>query len=491
MKDDTGVLNKDNLKKKSFHALFWDILGKLAMSGSSFIVTIFLTRLLEPTDFGLIAIVMVIIGIASVFIDTGLGGALIQRRRVLPIHYSSVFYFNLFIGVLLSILTYFSAPFIADFYENQELIPFIEVMSLLFILNSLTLVQSIMLRRELNNKLLSKVGLIASVVSGTIGVTFAFFDAGVWSLVLQIFAHGIIYNALLWNSSRWIPKGFSFKALRQLWGFGFRMFFVALLSTLFDRLDFIVIGKLFTLQILGYFERAKSLNFIVVKYTSQSLTSVLFPALSKIQNDLPRLREVIIKILGILTFMIFLFLGELFLVSEEIVIFLFSAKWIATIIYFKLLILSSFVHPIGALFINILSSRGNSKKVLRLVLYRTLFLLVNFYIGFMYGIEEYLYGLILVSILTLIMQILYVKKELTISFLELSKPILLQATIAVVSVLIVLLIQRNLLLTGVSAFLIKSIIFLGSYVLFNYLLKTKSLEYIMIQLDPLIKKIGN
>ena len=151
----------DNLKAKGVNAFAWDFYGKIASYGMRFIVTIFLARLLEPSDFGLIAMVMVVIGMASVFTDIGLGGAIIQRRKVRPIHYSSVFYFNIFIGMLLTLITYFAAPWISEFYQYDQLTFLTQVMSLSFIISAFSSMQTTRLYRELNQSLLTKIRILS------------------------------------------------------------------------------------------------------------------------------------------------------------------------------------------------------------------------------------------------------------------------------------------------------------------------------------------
>jgi len=273
----------DELKSKGTKAFIWDFFGKMAKQGMGFIVTIFLARLLEPSDFGLIAMVMVIVGIADVFSDIGLGGALIQRRRVLPVHYSSVFYLNISVGVLLALILFFSAEQVAAFYENEQLIPLAKVISLTFVLNAFSSVQVTKLRKELNFALITKVSFLSSFFSGIIGISLAFYGAGVWSLVAQSLSVGFIFNIFIWYASDWKPSFlFSFKALKQLWGFGFHMFLVGVLNAVFSRLDYIVIGKLFTPTALGFYQRAKSLNMMLVQYSSGSLMTVMFPVLSKV-----------------------------------------------------------------------------------------------------------------------------------------------------------------------------------------------------------------
>lgn len=181
----------DSLKEQGLWAFFWDIFGKFARHSTSFIVTIFLARLLEPSEFGLIAMVMVIVSIAFIFTDVGLGSALIQRRRVLPVHYASVFYFNLFVGVVLTLITFFSATWISDFYDNPQLTPITHLMSLLFLINAFSSLQINKLRKELNYAALAKADVSAAVLSGVTGIALAFYGAGVWSLVAQALSRGV------------------------------------------------------------------------------------------------------------------------------------------------------------------------------------------------------------------------------------------------------------------------------------------------------------
>jgi len=308
----------NSLKAQGGKAFLWDLFGKMATHGMGFVVTIFLARLLEPSDFGLIAMVMVVIGMASVFTDVGLGGALIQRRKVRPIHYASVFYFNIVVGFFLTLITYFSAPWISEFYNNAQLLPLAQVMALSFAINAFSSVQSTRLRKELNYALLTRIGLISSLSSGVLGISLALWGAGVWSLVAQTLTMGIVYNIFIWSAANWKPSlEFSWKALTQLWGFGFRMFLSGMLEAIFTNLDFLIIGKLFPPATLAYFQRAKSLNGMAVQYSSGSLIAVLFPVLSKVQKDLPRFQSIVIKGFGIISFVIFFLLGSLYLVSEE------------------------------------------------------------------------------------------------------------------------------------------------------------------------------
>ena len=478
----------DDLKSKGFSAFIWDFSGKFAIQGTGFIVTIFLARLLQPSDFGMIAMLMVVVGIAQVFTDIGLGGALIQRVDALPIHYSSVFYFNLFIASILSFITYFSAEFIADFYRNQALVPLIHWISALFVISALSSVQAIRLRKHLKYALLTKAGFISSLLSGGVGISLALNGAGVWALVGQIMSQAIFYNIVIWRFTDWTPSlCFSVSALKQLWGFGFRMFLSGLLDAIFTRIDFLIIGKVFTADTLGYFQRAKQFNTLVIKYSSGSLMTVMFPILSEIQKDLPRFRNVILKSLNVLCFVVFLLLGGLYLTSEELIVFLFSAKWLPSVNYMEILILSGFAYPISSLLVNVLSSRGNSKAFLKLEIMKKSLHTLNFVNAYYNGIEMYLYGLVLVASLGVSLNIIFAKTELNMSALLLFKPILTQMGIGIIATIVTYQISNTLELEMLMDFLMKSFVFLFLFVVINFILKTKSINEVGKLISPIMK----
>ena len=298
------------LKAKGTKAFLWDVIGKLANSGMGFIITLFLARLLEPSEFGLIAIILVLVGVISIFSDGGLAAALIQKKKLLPIHYSSVFYFNLITAILLAVITYFSSNWIASFYNNEMLNSIIEVMSVSFIFAGLSSVQVVQFKRKLNYVMLTKITIISSITSGVIGIVMAYNGAGVWSLVAQSLSMGFLSSVLLWKTSHWRPGAmFSFKALLYLWRFGFNLFIVNILNAVFARLDMLIIGKIYSMSILGFFDRAKHLNQMVVSYTAGSLQSVLFPVLSRIQMNLPKVQNAVSQIYYLLSFFVFLLIG--------------------------------------------------------------------------------------------------------------------------------------------------------------------------------------
>ena len=413
----------NSLRAKGINAFIAVLTGKLANHGVGFIISIILARLLTPEEFGLVAMINVLLAMATILMEVGLGEALIQRKRLLPIHYSSVFYFNVFAGCLLSIITYLSAEAIADFYERTELILLTQAMSISFFLSSLVIVQNSRLAKELNFKKIAIFKLISSLLSGLVGVVLALNNYGVWSLVVQILLGILIYVIIIWTQVKWIPQfRFSLKALKNLWGYGFRMFLSAVLNKVFVKIDVLIIGKIFHASALGFYQRARSFEQMVIQYSSGSMMEVLFPLFCQIQTDTGRLKNLVLKALNALSLVVFYLLGVLYLCADNIIVVLLTEKWLVSAVYFKILLLGGYAYPFSSLLINIISSRGNSKDFLKLAAIRKIMVAVNLIIGFNFGISGYLYGFALVRAISLVLNIIYAGKELKTPFIWFVKP---------------------------------------------------------------------
>jgi O-antigen/teichoic acid export membrane protein len=385
-----------SLKKKSIKGFIWDFTGKLGLQGVGFFVSIILARILLPEDFGLLAIITVFINLASVFLDFGFSTALVQRSEVTEEHYSSVFFMNVMMGIFLGILVFLSAPFIAKFYENEVLVNLIRVMSFSFVINAFGNVTRAHLRRAMDFKLMSIANIASAFISGFIAVFLAYKGFGIWSLVIQILISQILSNSLLYVISKFRFKlTFSIIAAKELWGFSSKIFFTGVLDTVFMNLDSLLIGKLLNPATLGYYYRSKSLQSFTTRYTSSTISNVLLPSLSTMQNEPIRLKNAVIKSLHLLSFISFLSCGLLFVCSEEIIILLFSDKWAPSIKIFQIIILGSFSTQIFSIFFNTLLSTGNSTLYLKLNLINKTLLFLNFGVLFIWGLDEYLIGYII------------------------------------------------------------------------------------------------
>jgi O-antigen/teichoic acid export membrane protein len=238
----------------------------------------------------------------------------------------------------------------------------------------------------------------------------------VWSLVAQSLIHATVSNALLYIMEKWRPRlYFSWQALRELWGFGMRMFLSGVLETVFKNLDALIIGKLFLPATLGYYHRAKSLNNIVVDNASGSLMRIFLPTLSSVQNDKQRVLNIVDKSYHLITMIAFFITGFLFVTGRDIIILMFSDKWEPSVPLFRLIVLSAYAYPISAILVNILVALGNSKAFLRLEIIKKIVLLANFIIGFHFGIHEFLIGFVIANAISVLLNIYFASKQIEVS----------------------------------------------------------------------------
>ncbi|MBL4708359.1 MAG: lipopolysaccharide biosynthesis protein [Flavobacteriales bacterium] len=288
--------------------LIWDFVGRLFNQGITFVISIVLARLLFPEDFAVIAMVMVFFIIANVFIEFGLKEALVQTDEISNIQFNTVFWINLGVAVIFTSLLYFLSGAISEFYKLPKLKSIIQVLSFVFILNSLGIVHRAILIRDINFKFLSKINVFSSFVSGGIAIYLAYEGFGVWSLVVQYYISALIKQCFLWYGSRWLPKmEFDYSSAKLLVKFGKNIFFSGLLNNIFTQLDIFIIGKVFAPATLGYYSRAKNLDQLIGSYSAGSLHAVLFPVLSKIQNDKTQIREIVKKYFHLAAFVSFFF----------------------------------------------------------------------------------------------------------------------------------------------------------------------------------------
>lgn len=470
----------NDLKQKTKKAFLWDFTGKISGQIVGFIISIFLARILSPENFGVLAMVNVIIALSSTLTDMGLGIALIQRKDVKEEHYTSVFYFNITIGIILSLTLLSTSGYIAEFYKNESVADVARVMSAIFVLNSIGLVLRLKLRRDLDYAIPTQANLIAAVLSGIIGVVMALKDFGIWSLVAQSLSNPIIANFWLFYRIKWRPVlKFNFVALKELWSFGFRMFLSGLLNSLLTNIDSLIVGRLFAPATLGFFYRAKSLNNLVIQYSSDSLMSVLFPVISKLQLERERLKEVVYRSFHILNFIAFFLGGILYSTGEDIIVLLFSAKWYPTVPIFKILIMSSYAYPISSLLVNIISGLGNSRGFLKLEVIKVTLFSVNLVIGFYFGLNGYLYGYAIASFFGVLANMFYAAIELQVKtfwFIKITVPYMLLALFTVFEIKTL---DHFFQINGVFHFVVVSCVFLITYVCLARLFKMKGLTLLL------------
>jgi len=407
-----------SLKKKSGIALAWDFGSLLLNKGSGFIISIFLARLLSPEEFGLVGMAMVFIAIFQVFVDVGFSSSIIQRTNCTPLTYSSVFYFNIFSGLILTCLFYSVAPYIGSFYNNIEVTKIVQWLSLSFILNSFNQVQIAILKKDLNFKLLSIRTVFASLFGGVLGVVAAFHNYGVYSLVIQSLSTAVLSTVLLWSVSNWKPSFlFSWTELKSLSGFSIYVFLDRLTSMIIKKLDVFFIGKVFSPSTLGFYTRAESLNSQITTYTSSSVIKVFFPVLSSLKDNDEEFKRVYFKVISLICFLSFILSGLLYVMAEPLILGLFGEKWLSSVVIFQILVFKSFNVPLNAMMLNALLGKGMAKENFKIGLVRKILRASPIFVGLYYGLIPFVWSITAISFFLSFFNIVFIKRYLGIGII--------------------------------------------------------------------------
>ena len=391
----------DSLKSKTIHALSWSFLESIGLQGVQFIIGVILARLLLPEQFGLIAMLTIFVAVAESLINGGFARALIQKKEATQADVCSVFYVNIAVGLIATGLLFVVAPLIADFYNQPILSPLAKTLSLTIVLSSFGMIHYVILAKRIDFRTVTKVNLIASLVSGAIGVTLAALGYGVWSLVVQQITSTLFRTALLWLFNTWRPVlVFSIKSLNEMFGFGSRVLASDLLNQIFDNIYLLVIGKIFSAADLGYFARAKTMQEIPTQALSGMVGRVTFPVFSSIQDDPARLKRGLRKALTILVLVNFPIMIGIAAVAHPLVVVVLTEKWAPCIPYLQLLCFVGLLYPVHLINLNALQALGRSDLYLRLEIIKKVLIVINIAVTWQWGISAMIWGMVALSIIS-------------------------------------------------------------------------------------------
>jgi O-antigen/teichoic acid export membrane protein len=313
---------------------------------------------------------------------------LIRKKDCTQTDYSTVFFFNLIVGVVLFIILFLSAPAIGNFFNEPELKLIVQVLSLVLIIDSLTIIQRTVLTKRIDFKLQARISVIGSVGSGIIAITMAVSGFGVWSLVAQRLSKQAFNSILLWLWNRWKPiLVFSKESFKELFGFGSNIMLNGLLDTLFQNINSLVIGKFYSAQDLGFYTRSVLFRDIFSKNLNSIIGRVTYPVLSEMQDEKARLKMNYQKIIRGTMFITFILMLGLAAIAEPLVIGLIGEKWRQSVIYLQMLCFAGMLYPLHGLNLNMLQVQGRSDLFLRLGIVRKIFTIPGIIIAIFIGIK--------------------------------------------------------------------------------------------------------
>lgn len=373
----------------------WSSLDNFASQGITFAIGIVLARLLDPKEFGIIGMTTIFISVSETFINSAFSEALIRKKDCTQDDYSTVFYYNLAVGLLLFAILYFSAPWISKFFGEPDLKNIVRALSMVLILSSLTVIQHTILRKRVDFKLLTRISLIASVGSGLIAILLAIRGFGIWSLVALTISRRTLISLFLWLWNWWRPAlVFSISSFKELFGFGSNLLLSGLIDSIYINIYYPIIGKYFSASELGFYTRANAFSTFPSFNINSVINRVTYPILAQMQDNPVLLKEAyrrITKNIMLITFVVMLGLAA---VAEPLVITFIGEKWRQSIIYLQMLCFASMLFPLHALNLDILQVMGRSDLFLKLEIFKKSLAIPVIIIGVLFGIKTMIIGMI-------------------------------------------------------------------------------------------------
>lgn len=352
---------------KVFSNFIWRFAERCGAQLVTFIVSIVLARILTPSDYGTIALVTVFITILQVFIDSGLSTALIQKKDADDLDFSSVFYFNFVICIILYLIMFVSAPLIADFYKESSLVSIVRVISLTLIISGVKGVQQSYVSRHMLFKRFFFSTLGGTIFSAVLGIIMAYAGFGVWAIVFQQLSNNAIDTLILWITVKWRPiKKFSWSRLKNLLSFGWKMLASSLLDTIYNNLRNMIIGKLYTSADLAFYNQGDKFPKLIVTNINTSIDSVLLPTMSNEQDNHVRVKDMTRRAIKISTYIMAPLMIGLAFCAKPIVQIVLTDKWLPCVPYLQIFCISYLFWPIHTANLNAIKAMGRSDLFLKL-----------------------------------------------------------------------------------------------------------------------------
>lgn len=470
---------ENNIKKRVINGFIWRFLERIGAQGISFIVSLVLARLIAPEAYGTIAIVMVFTNILQVFVDSGLGMALVQKKNADSKDFSTVFYFNILICILIYITLWIAAPAIAIFYEDSNLISIVRVLGIVIVISGVRNIQQSYVSKELMFKKFFFSTLGGTFISAVVGCTMAYLGYGVWAIVGQYLSNGLIDTLILWITVRWRPtKEFSFHRLRRLLSFGWKMLISSLINTLYGNIRQLLIGKFYTSADLAYYNKGASFPNLLVANINTSIDSVLLPSMAMQQDNKEAVKNMVRRSIKMSSYLMWPMMIGLAVCAEPIVKILLTEKWLGVIPYIRIYCVALAVEPFQTANLNAIKALGRSDIFLKLEIVKKIIAIAIVLISIRFGVIAVALGTMVYAFIATVINSFPNKKLLDYSYAEQLRDVCPYVFMALLMGSIVYLVQ--LLYINIHATLIAQV---GAgiiiYIFLSIIFKVDELTYIL------------
>ena len=406
-------------EKKILTNFIWRFAERCGSQIVTFVVSVVLARILAPSDYGTITLVTVFTTILQVFVDSGLGTALVQKKDADDLDFSSVFYFNCALCLVLYLGMFAAAPLIAKFYENTELVPIIRVISLTVVVSGLKNVQQAYVSRNMQFKRFFYSSIGGVVFSAVLGIALAKAGCGVWALVAQQLSNVAVNTAILWITVKWRPKKmFSRERLKGLLSFGWKLLVSALLDTGYSNLRNLIIGKVYSTADLAYYDQGDKFPKVIVSNINTSIDSVLLPSMSSEQDDRERVKNMTRRAIKTSTYIMAPLMMGLAFCAEPVVTLVLTEKWLPCVPFLRIFCITYMFWPVHTANLNAIKAMGHSDWFLKLEIIKAVFCLAALLATVNIGVTAIAYGALFTSAASQIINAWPNKKLLGYGYLE-------------------------------------------------------------------------
>lgn len=477
------------MKKNSVISNFiWRFAERCGAQIVTFIVSIVLARILAPEEYGTIALVTVFTTILQVFVDSGLGTALIQKKNADDLDFSSVFYFNLFMCLVLYLAMFLAAPYIARFYDDISLIPIIRVISLTIVVSGVKGIQQAYVSRNMLFKrfFFSTIG--GTLFSAILGIVMAYVHCGVWALVAQQLSNAVIDTLILWITVRWRPQLiFSWQRLTKLLSFGSKLLASSLLDTIYSNLRNLIIGKIYSSSDLAFYNQGDKFPKVIVTNINASIDSVLLPSMSNVQDDHEKVKSMTRRAIKTSTYIMAPLMMGLAFCATPIVQLVLTDKWLPCVPFLQVFCITYMFWPVHTANLNAINAMGRSDLFLKLEIIKKIIGLTLLFITMRISVMAMAYSLLVSGLLSQIINSWPNRKLLNYGYIEQIKDILPSILLAIFMGAMVWLVSLAKLNSAVTL-IIQIPLGIVIYLIGSKLLKLESYEYLIEIIKSFIKK---
>ncbi len=482
-------MESNTMKKQVMSGLFWLYAEKMCTQGIGFIISIILARMLLPAEYGIIAIVSVFITLCDVFVVSGLGTSLIQKKNSDSIDYSSAFWSGFGLSIILYLCLFSLAPVISNFYDNEILIPVIRVMGIKVIIASLNSIQRSYVQKNLLFKKFFMSTLSGTIISASVGIYMAYSGYGVWALVAQNLINILINTLVLLLSVEWKPSlQFSITRLKGLLNFGLKMFFASMITELYTQSRSLIVGKAYSAEALAHYDRGNKFPLLIIANVNQTIADVLFPTMSNIQDDKLAFKKITKKSVQVSSFVLAPLFFGMAIVAEPMIKLLLTDKWLPCVPFLQIMSIAYILQPLQTANIKAVQASGRSDLSLKLEILKKSIgfaLLIAFIVLFDNAIVVSISFLIM-AFFAVIINIYPNRKLINYGYREQFRDFLPPILLSIVMCIVIALFQYFVKVVNLFTFIVQVSIGIFVYLFGAKLCKLNSLDYLVSIVKELV-----